>query len=118
MFAPPARQPMLERTRQPIGEDRIVELCPRALEVLNRQLSLRDRMKLEGRIHHENVFFRDDGSQIRNLNDPYDNWRASVERLKIRYREPKNARHSCVRGTRTLDPGIMRPCLTSSFNIC
>lgn len=53
-------------------------------------------MKLAGRIHHDNVFFRDDGSQIRNLNDPYDNWRASVERLKIRYREPKNARQSCV----------------------
>lgn len=91
-----ARVMRRDKDRTKTGEDRIVELCPRALEVLKRQLALRDRMKLAGRIHHENVFFRDDGSQIRNLNDPYDNWRASVERLKIRYREPKNARQSCV----------------------
>lgn len=52
------------------GEDRIVELCPRALEVLKHQLAVRARMKLLGKVNHDNVFFREDGTQIRNLNNP------------------------------------------------
>jgi len=56
----------------------------------------RARMKLAGQIHHEDVFFREDGSSIRSLNDPYDCWRWTLRRLKVRYREPYNARHSSV----------------------
>ena len=55
----------------------MVELCPRALEVLKRQLAVRARLKLVGKINRENVFFRHDGSQVR-------------------YRDPYSARHSCV----------------------
>ncbi len=76
------------------GEDRLVELCPRALEVLKRQLALRAKLKLAGKVTHENVFFRDDGSKICNLNDPSDGWRWSLKRLKVRYRAPYSARHS------------------------
>lgn len=42
------------------------------------------------------MFFREDGTPIRNLNDPYDCWGWTLKRLKTRYREPYNARHSCV----------------------
>jgi integrase len=63
-----ARVMLHDKDRTKTGEDRVVELCPRALEVLKRQLALRARLKLAGKVNHENVFFRDDGSQIRNLN--------------------------------------------------
>jgi hypothetical protein len=45
----------------------------------------RARLKLAGKIPHENIFFREDGSQIRNLNDPYDCWRWShaPDRLRL-----------------------------------
>jgi integrase len=91
-----ARVMSRDKDRTKTGEDRIVELCPRALEVLKRQLVFRARLELAGRIHHEDLFFRTDGSPIRNLNDPYDCWRWTLKRLKVRYREPYAARHSCV----------------------
>jgi integrase len=91
-----ARGMRRDRDRTKNSEDRIVELCPRALDVLKRQLALRARLKLAGEIHHENVFFWGDGSPIRSLNDPYDCWHWTLERLKNRYRPPYNARHSSV----------------------
>jgi len=51
-----------DNDRTKTSEERMVELCPRALEVLKRQLALRARLKLAGQIRHENVFFRQDGS--------------------------------------------------------
>jgi hypothetical protein len=36
------------------------------------------------------------GDAIRSLNDPCDCWRWALKRLKVRYREPYNARHSSV----------------------
>ena len=69
----------------------------RAIEVLKRHLALRARYQLEGKIGHENVFFRDNGDPIRNPNDPYDRWRWTLKHtLRARYREPYNARHSFV----------------------
>jgi len=56
-------RPDKDRTKN--YEDRIVELCPRAFDVLKRQLALRARMKLAGQIHHEDVFFRPEGTAIR-----------------------------------------------------
>jgi len=64
------------------------------LQVLKRQLALRARLQFAGKIHHEDLFFRESGLAIRNLNDPYDCWRWTLKRLKARYREPCNARHS------------------------
>ncbi len=89
-----ARVMRRDNDRTKTSEERLVELCPRALDVLKRQLALRAALKLAGHIHHENVFFRHDGSPIRNLNDPYDCWRWTLKRLKSRYRPPYNARHS------------------------
>jgi integrase len=91
-----ARVMRRDKDRTKTGEDRIIELCPRALEVLKRHLALRARLKLAGKIHHEDLFFREDGAPIRNLNDPYDCWRWTLRRLKLRYRDAYNARHSSV----------------------
>ncbi|GFE91709.1 site-specific integrase [Steroidobacter agaridevorans] len=60
------------KDRTKTGEDRLVELCPRAIDVLKRQLALRARFKLAGKIHHDYLFFRDDGKPLRDLNHPYD----------------------------------------------
>src|SRR5690606_13189340 len=38
----------------------------------------------------------EDGSPIRNLSYPYDRWRYVLEKTRIPYREPYNARHSFV----------------------
>jgi hypothetical protein len=42
-------------------EDRDVELCPRALEVLRRHLALRADYVAAGNIRHEHLFFLEDG---------------------------------------------------------
>lgn len=69
-----ARVMRRDKDRTKTAEDRIVDLCPRALEVLKRQLTLRERYVLEGRIDHDDMFFKENGASIRNLNDPYDHW--------------------------------------------
>jgi integrase len=86
-----------DKDRTKTGEDRIVELCPRALEVMKRQLALRARLKLAGKIDHNHLFFREDGTRIRDLNHHYDRWQWTLlMTVKARYREPYNARHSFV----------------------
>ena len=92
-----ARVAARDKDRTKTSEDRIVELCPRAVHVLKRHLALRARFKLEGKIHHQDLFFKDDGTPIRNLQYPWVRWRRTLTvTLKGRYREPYNARHSCV----------------------
>ena len=79
------------------GEDRRIELCPRALQVLNRQLALRARLELAGKINHDQLFFKQSGEPIRNLQYPYVRWQRTLVRTrKIRYRKPYCARHSSV----------------------
>jgi integrase len=85
-----------DKDRTKTSEDRLVELCPRALEVLKRQLALRARLKLAGAITHEELFFKDTGEPIRNLQYPWVRWRSTLQRMKVRYRDPYNARHSSV----------------------
>ena len=89
-----------DKDRTKTSEDRIVELHPRALQVLKRHLAFRARLKLEGKINHEDAFFKDDGTAIRNLQYPCVRWRRTLTvTLKGRYREPYNARHSSVTWT-------------------
>jgi len=65
--------------------------------VLGRQLALRARHQHEGGIHHEHLFFKDNGEPIRNLLYPYVRWRQTLRRLpSIPYRKPYCARHSSV----------------------
>lgn len=85
-----------DKDRTKTGEDRTITLCPRALEVLARQLTLRTRMIEDGRIQHEHVFFQQDGAPIGNLSYPYDRWRYVVQSAGVRYRDAYNARHSFI----------------------
>lgn len=91
-----ARVMARDKDRTKTSEDRIVELCPRALEVLKRQFDLRARLKLAGEIQHDELFFQADGNPIRNLQYPWIRWRSTLRRLKMRYRDAYNARHSSV----------------------
>lgn len=59
-----ARVAARDKDRTKTSEDRIVELCPRALHVLKRQLAIRARLKLEGKINDEDLFFKDDGAGL------------------------------------------------------
>jgi hypothetical protein len=77
-------------------EDRIIQLSPRALAVLKRQLALYRDLKSRRLIEHDQLFFKDDGKPIRNLGYPAKRWRLSLERLGQRYRRPYCARHSSV----------------------
>ena len=51
---------------------------------------------LAGKILHDDLFFKDDGSPIRNLQYPWVRWRRTLRGIKALYREPYNARHSSV----------------------
>ena len=50
-----------DKDRTKTQEDRDVELCPRALEVLRRHLALRADYVAAGKIRHEHLFFLEDG---------------------------------------------------------
>jgi integrase len=52
-----ARISGVDRDKTKTSEGRRVQLCPRALSVLRRQLRLRESLEAAGEIDHENVFF-------------------------------------------------------------
>jgi integrase len=68
-----------DNDRTKTSEDRLVELCPRALEVLKRQLAPCARRKLAGTTRHDNLFFKDNGEPIRNLQYPRVRWRRTLQ---------------------------------------
>jgi integrase len=70
-----ARVMARDKDRTKTSEDRLIELCPRALEVLKRQLALRARLKLAGKLNHEELFFKDNGDPIRNLQYAWVRWK-------------------------------------------
>ncbi|HEY0686171.1 MAG TPA: hypothetical protein VGD45_27770 [Steroidobacter sp.] len=90
-----ARVHGIDRCKTKTGEDRRVELCPRALAVLIRQLQLRARLQAAGKIDHD-VFFQNSGEPIRDLLCPAIRWRKSLRSLKLRHRRPYVARHTSV----------------------
>lgn len=85
-----------EKNRTKTGVDREIALCGRALDVLKRQLKLREALIEAGKISHDLVFFDEDGAPIINLSYPYRRWGYVLQSRKVRYREPYNARHSCI----------------------
>jgi integrase len=92
-----ARVMARDKDRTKTSEDRTVALCPRVLEVLKRQLALRERWQRLGvRIDHEHLFFKNDGEPIRHLHYGWKRWRRSLERLGLRPRAPYKARHSFI----------------------
>jgi integrase len=79
------------------SEDRHVALCPRTIQVLRRQIALRESLKRVGKIDHDRLFFKETGEPIRNLQYAHVRWRRTLARLpEIRYRKPYCARHSSV----------------------
>ena len=91
-----ARVSGVDRCKTKTGDDRRIQLCPRALVVLNRQLRLRARLEAAGRINHDHVFFLESGEPMRSLQCPQIRWRKTMRSLKLRYRRPYTARHSSV----------------------
>lgn len=86
-----------DKDRTKTSEDRLVGLNPRALRVLKHQLALHEKLKLAGKIDHDELFFKENGEPIRSLQYPWRNWRHTLQvTLKGRYREPYSARHSSV----------------------
>jgi hypothetical protein len=73
-----------------------VQLCPRALRVLKRQLALRERLAAAGKIHHDHVFVHASGEPLRDLQVATIRWRKTLLSLKVRYCRPYTARHSSV----------------------
>jgi integrase len=65
-----ARVAGIDKNSTKTGEDRRIELCPRALGVLRRQLALRARLEFAGKVHHDQLFFKRTGGPIRNLQYP------------------------------------------------
>jgi integrase len=86
----------VDRYKTKTGDDRRIQLCPRALLVLKRQLRLRARLEAAGKIDHEHVFFLESGEPFRSLQYPQIRWRKTLRSLKLRYRRPYTARHSSV----------------------
>jgi integrase len=91
-----ARVSGVDRCQTKTGEDRRVQLCPRALSVLKRHLLLRARLKAAGKIHHDYVFFLETGEPFRTLHYPQLRWRKTLQSLKLRYRRPYTARQTSV----------------------
>ena len=77
-------------------EDRDVELCPRALAILKRHLALRAEYVAARKIHHEQLFFLEDGRPISDPEITRWRWSESIKALNIRRRGPYHARHSSV----------------------
>lgn len=77
-------------------EPRIIELCPRALAVILRRRIRWSRLKLEGKLNHERIFFREDGQPFHDLQVQWKRWRRTTLALRTRERDPYSARHSSV----------------------
>ncbi len=77
-------------------EDRQVVLCPRALQVVRRQLRLRQRLHRAGPLRHDYLFVTELGQPLHAIHDTSARWRRTLRRLSIRYRRPYTARHSSV----------------------
>ncbi len=85
-----------DKDRTKTQEDRDVELCPRALEVLRRHLALRNEYVEAGKIRHDHLFFLEDGRPISDPEITRWRWSESIKALNIRRRGPYHARHSSV----------------------
>jgi hypothetical protein len=91
-----ARVDGVERDVTKNGEDRRVELCPRAVAILEAHLAWREWLIRKGHVNHDALFFTHDYRPIRDIGYPYDRWRKTLQRLPLRYRKPYTARHTSV----------------------
>jgi integrase len=91
-----ARVAGVDKASTKTGEDRRLVLCPRALEVLKRQLTLRARLESACHIHHGFLFFKASGEPIRSLQYPYVRWRRTLGRQAARSQRRDDV--ACLRG--------------------
>ena len=92
--SPPQSPPLWDQAPKPLHDwpDRpapVPESCPRAVPVLKRQLALTG---LKG----EHVFGHDSGEPYHDLQISWKRWVFAHKKLKIRYREPYQMRHTSV----------------------
>jgi integrase len=85
-----------DKDRTKTQEDRDIELCPRAMEVLERHLALREDYVAAGKIRHEHLFFLEGGRPISDPEITRWRWSETIKALNIRQRGPYHARHSSV----------------------
>jgi integrase len=87
------------------GVDRVIECCPRAQQALKRLLVLRAKLKLAGKVDHDKLFIKEDGAAYHDLQVQGKRWNYTLtQTLKMRLRDPYNARHSSVSWNLMVDP--------------
>ena len=91
-----ARVHGIQREVTKTGEDRRVELCPRAIAILESHLAWRASLVREGRIDHDALFFTHDFRPILDAKYAFQRWHKTLKRLPLRYRKPYTARHTSV----------------------
>jgi integrase len=85
-----------EKNRTKTNQDREIALCRRALQVLQVQLGLRERMVAAGQITHRFIFFTSVGEALQTTYLPYNRWTEVLATLPLRRRKPYNSRHSYI----------------------
>jgi integrase len=85
-----------ERFKTKNGRDRRIELCARAIDVLERQLAWRATLEARGLIEHDNLFCHASGAPFWCSSEPGSCWMKTLVRLPVRYRRPYVARHTSV----------------------
>ena len=79
------------------GEDRRIVLCPRAIAILERHLTVARAGGACGLTSSmTSLFFTDTGAPIPHVNYAHRRWQRTLQRLAIRYRKPYVARHTSV----------------------
>jgi integrase len=91
-----ARVRGIQREVTKTGEDRRVELCPRAIAILGAHLAWRESLARQGRINHAALFFTHDFRPIPDAKYAFERWHKTLKRLPLRYRKPYTARHTSV----------------------
>jgi integrase len=91
-----ARVRGIDRNCTKTRQDRLIQLCPRAVSVIHRQLRLREQLAHLTRFDHDHLFFEESGGPIQSLLHPHQRWRQTLKKLAIRYRKPYAARHTSV----------------------
>jgi len=91
-----ARVQGFQRDVTKTGEDRRVELCPRAIAILESHLAWRASLVRQGQIDHDALFFTHDFQPIPDAKYPFERWHKTLNRLPLRYRKPYTARHTSV----------------------
>ena len=71
----------IQRDVTKTGENRRVELCPRASAILESHLAWRDALVRENRINHDALFFTHHFRPIPDAKYPFERWRTEREAL-------------------------------------